>query len=152
MSAGSVGSLKSLPVQTHPRFSVSVCVERLIQCLLKTERALAPPVWKKLLGGVSRDHARAVAAACKADARIVRSAMRDIVTALSIKAVSSTDRISGLRGYCEKVLALVDQWRDLATRFEENEFQSDSRLLQTTRTLLTICMSLKGGRTELAAA
>ena len=92
MSAASVGSLKSLPVQTHPRFSVSVCIDRLIQCLLKTERALAPPVWKKLLGGVSRDHARAVAAACKADARIVRTAMRDIVTALSIRAVVGGDR------------------------------------------------------------
>lgn len=151
MSAAGIGSLKSLPVQTHPRFAVSVCIDRLIQCLLKTERALDPPVWKKLLGGVSRDHARAVAAACKADARLVRSAMRDIVNALSFRAASGSERISGLRGYCEKVLALVDQWRDLATRFEENEFQADLRLLQMTRSLLTICMSLKGGRTELAA-
>jgi hypothetical protein len=152
MGAASVGSLKSLPVQTHPRFSVSVCVERLIQCLVRTEQVLAPPVWKKLLGGANRDHARAVAAACKAEARIVRSAMKEIVTTLSIKAIAGGERISGLRGYCEKVLTLVDEWRDLATRFEENEFKSDERLLQSTRKLLTICSSLKSGKTELAAA
>ncbi|NTF17049.1 hypothetical protein G6L37_01225 [Agrobacterium rubi] len=151
MSAAGVGSLKSLPVQTHPRFSVSVCIERLVQCLLKTERALDPPIWKKVFGGVSRDHARAVAAACKADARIVRTAIRDIIASLGFRAVSSSERNSGLRGYCEKVLGLVDEWRDLATRFEENEFQSDERLLHTTRTLLTICMAMRGARTELAA-
>jgi hypothetical protein len=151
MSTAGVGSLKSLPVQTHPRFSVSVCIERLVQCLVKTEKALAPPVWKKMLGGVSRDHARAVAAACKADARIVRTAIRDIINSLSMRAVSSSERNSGLKGYCEKILYLVDTWRDLATRFEENEFQADIRLLETTRTLLTICMSIRGGRTELAA-
>ena len=151
MSAAGGGSLKSLPVQTHPRFSVSVCIERLVQCLIKTEKALDPPIWKKMLGGVSRDHARAVAAACKADTRIVRSAIRDIIASLGLRALSSSERNAGLRGYCEKVLGLVDEWRDLATRFEENEYQSDAKLLETTRTLLTICMSMRGARTELAA-
>lgn len=152
MSAASVGSLKSLPIQTHPRFSVSVCIDRLVACLVRTEKALDPPVWKKMLGGVSRDHARAVTATCKAEARIVRAAIRDIINQLSIRAVSNSERNSGLRGYCEKVLGLVDEWRDFATRFEENEFKADSRLLQTTRILLTICTSMKGVRTELAAA
>lgn len=151
MIASGVGSLKALPVETHPRFSVSVCVDRLSKCLIKTEEALDPPFWKKMLGGVSRDHARAVAATCKADARVIRTAIRDIIADLGFRAVSGAERNAGLRGYCEKVLTLVDEWRDLATRFEENEYQADILLLDKTRVLLTICIAMRGVKTELAA-
>lgn len=152
MSGAVIGSLNSLPVQTHPRFTVSVCIDKLVICLVKTERALSPPVWKKLLGGVSRDHARAVAAACKADTRKVRTVIKDVIQSLAIRSASGKERNSGLRGYCERLLALVDEWRECVTRFEENEFQADSQLLQLTRTLMTICTSMKGQPIEALAA
>lgn len=152
MSGATIGSLKSLPVETHPRFAVSVCIETLVICLSRTERALSPPIWKKFLGGVSRDHARAVAAACKADARKIRTTIKDVIYSLAVRSASGKERNSGLRGYCERLLALVDEWRDCATRFEENEFLADQKLLELTRTLMTICAAMKGTQIESLSA
>lgn len=140
-----VGPLKSLPVHTHPRFAASICIDRLTACLVRAERALRPPVWRKMLGGVSRDHARAVAASCKADSRRIRSVIRDLIYALATRAAENNERNSALKGYFERLLALLDEWRDWLRRFEENEFQADGRLLDVTRTMLTLCSMMKEG-------
>jgi hypothetical protein len=140
-----VGPLKSLPVQTHPRFAATICIERLTACLVRAERALRPPVWRKILGGVSRDHARAVAASCKADSRKIRMAIRDLIQALATRAMELNERNSALKGYFERLLALLDEWRDWLRRFEENEFQADGHLLAVTRNMLTLCSTIKEG-------
>ena len=149
MDMGGAGSLKALPIHSHPRHSVVVVAARILSCMERTEAALSPPFWRRLLGGVSRDHARSVAAACRTDVRLVRAAVKEIVEVLSRKSAEGGDRFSGLKGYCEKVLFLLDRWRDYATRFEENEYMADERLLETTRSLQTICSSMREGRSEL---
>src|SRR5699024_9179592 len=111
----------------------------------RVERALRPPVWRKLLGGVSRDHARAVAASCKADSRKIRTSVRDLIHALATRAIELNERNSALKGYFERLIALLDEWRDWLRRFEENEFQSDVRLLAVTKTMMTLCAAIKGG-------
>lgn len=140
-----VGPLRSLPVQTHPRFAARICIDGLTACLSKVERALRPPLWRKLFGGVSRDHARAVAASCKADSRRIRTAIRDLINALADRAVELNERNSALKGYLERLSALLDDWRNWLRRFEENEFQSDLNLLAVTGTMMTLCSSIRTG-------
>lgn len=140
-----VGPLKSLPVQTHPRFAATICIDRLTSCLTRTERALSPPMWRKLLGGVSRDHARAVAASCKADSRKIRAVVRDLIQALAVRAQELNERNGALKGYFERLLTLLDEWREWLRRFEENEYQADGRLLHITREMLVLCQTMREG-------
>jgi hypothetical protein len=72
-------------------------------------------------------------------------AIRDLIQALATRAMELNERNSALKGYFERLLALLDEWRDWLRRFEENEFQADGHLLAVTRNMLTLCSTIKEG-------
>lgn len=140
MGEAVTATLKSLPVHTNPGYAVRISLDRLHESVMRTEKALAPSFWKKLLGGTTKDHARGVVASCMEDARAVRS----VISEAKQSAVSAADdRGRALHGSVDRVIKAMDQWRDAAVEFEEAVFGSDDALLLRTRKLLVLCSDLK---------
>jgi hypothetical protein len=127
-----------LPVQSRPGYSAGIALDRLNITVRRVEKILAPRLWRKLLGAASKDHARAVVAACNEESKAIRIIFQE---------AKKHARISGanpaIDGSLERVIKLMDQWREVGLEFEEAEFGSDQRLLSTTRRLITLCNDLK---------
>ncbi len=140
MGEAVTATLKSLPVQTNPGYAVRLSLDRLLVSIARTEKALAPSVWKKLLGGTSKDHARGIVAACMEEARAVRG----VISQARHAATSSSDGRGGaLLGSIDRIIQALDQWRDSALEFEEAVFGADQKLLLRTRKLQMLCKDLK---------
>lgn len=140
-------SLRSLPVSTNPGYAVKIALERLHHAVARTEQAISPSFWKKMLGGTSKDHARGVVAVSLEDARSIRGVISDA----RHSAFAASDRSSkALLGSVDRVLKALDQWRDAALEFEEAIYGSDEILLMRTRKLMVLCSDLKNPASGIA--
>lgn len=137
MEEGGASALGSLPFQPDAAFAVKAALGRLQSSIHNSEKALAPSFLRRLVGGVSRDHARAVVAASLEDTRVVRSTISEIRTA------AMHGNAKALVGSVDRVIKALDLWRETALEFDGAVFGSDDRLLQRTRKLLTLCADLR---------
>lgn len=135
MSSASAIALHKLPVQSRPGYSARIALDKLNATASRVESILAPKFWKKMLGGASKDHARAVVAACGEETKALRVIFQE--------AKKNAHNNAAIDGSLERVIKLMDQWRDIGLQFEEAEFGADQRLLATTRRLITLCNDLK---------
>lgn len=138
MSSASAIALHKLPVQSRPGYSARIALDKLNATANRVEKILAPKFWRKLLGGTSKDHARAVVAACGEESKAIRMIFQEAKNNARNKGTNSA-----MDGSLERVIKLMDQWRDIGLQFEEAEFGSDQLLLTTTRRLITLCNDLK---------
>lgn len=144
MGEVSASALSALPVHTNPAYAVKTALEKLQSTIHRTEKALAPSFWRRLLGGTSRDHARAVVAASLEDTRVIRTVMSEA------RATAVQTDSKALLGTVDRAVKAVDSWRDTALEFEGAVFGSDDRLLQRTRKLLTLCADLRSPASGIA--
>lgn len=137
MGEVSASALSSLPVQSNPAYAVKAALDKLQSSIGRSEKALAPSFLKRLLGGVSRDNARAVVAASLEDTRVIRSVMSEA------RIVAIHTDAKALLGSVDRVVKAIDQWRETALEFDSAVYGSDDRLLQRTRKLATLCTDLR---------
>lgn len=137
MGEAGTASLRSLPVQANPAFAVKASLDRLITAVSRAEKALSPSFWRRLLGGIDRDHARAVVAASMEEARAIRGILSD-----ARQAAFRTDA-KALLGSIDRILRSLDLWREAAIEFDEAVYGSDEKLIGRTRKLLVLCSDLR---------
>lgn len=140
MGETSTASLRLLPVQSNPAYAVKVTLDLLNVAVSRTDKALAPSFWRKLLGGTSRDHARAVVAASMEEARAIRGVLTE---SRQIAARMDGGTAKALLGSIDRVIKALDHWREAALDFEEAIFGSDEILVTRTRKLLVLCSDLR---------
>lgn len=138
MTSASGIALHMLPVQSRPGYSARIALDRLNVTASRVEKILAPKFWRKLLGAVSNDHARAVVAASGEESKAIR-----IIFLEAKKHARNSSSNPAIDGSLERVIKLMDQWRDIGLDFEEAEFGSEQKLLSTTRRLIALCNDLK---------
>jgi len=138
MASASGIALHMLPVQTRPGYSARIALDKLNATASRVESILAPKFWRKFLGGTSKDHARAVVAACGEESKAIRVIFQE-----AKKHARNNGANPAIDGSLERVIKLMDQWRDVGLEFEEAEFGADQKLLSTTRRLITLCNDLK---------
>jgi len=131
-------ALNRLPVDSRPDLAARATLQVLSVSIGKACKVLAPPVWKRALGGITKDQARAVVAVCLEETRACRNTITDIRKSARLK-----PEYEALVGSCERLLALLDQWRNTALEFEEAVYGSDTILLGLSRRLLRLCSEIK---------
>lgn len=135
---GTVGiALHTLPVESNPEYSAKITLETLRKVIIRAERTLAPSIIRRLLGGNSRDHARAVIAAANEEIKAIKH------TLFGVKNRMARHGQTALGGSIERLLKLIDQWREVAIEFEEATYGSDEKLLMTTRRVLVLANDLR---------
>lgn len=138
MSSGSAIALYALPIQTRPGYSARIALDKLNSTAQRVESILAPKFWTKLFGGSSNDHARAVVAACGEESKALRAIFQE-----AKRHAPNAGSNPSIDGSLERIIALLDKWRDTCLEFEEADFGSDQRLLAITRKLIKLCIELK---------
>lgn len=114
-------SLSSLPIRTRPCYSMAICVPKLTEVVSAIEAVLYPPFWRKMLGGISKDHARAVIAALEEDLGALQKVINN--ARLSAEAIASGGEagamrnMSALAGYCARLSESIKEWRKAADEF-----------------------------------
>lgn len=126
-------TLSKLPVRTRPAYSLRVLLVEVGKIRARVDAALEPSIFRRLLGGVSKDHARSVVAAGNADLAAASRAARRIQVAADEMALAARDGEDGrigavISGYCERLLKTMLDWASVATDFESNVFGSGPRL------------------------
>jgi|SRR5690606_7005334 len=140
MASSPAIALQMLPVQSRPGYAASIALDRLSAVAKRVEKVLAPSFYKRLLKGSSgnKDHARAVVAACAEEVKAIRMVLQEAMLHANH---SRTNPAAA--GSLERVIKLVDEWKDISLEFEEAAFGADQLLLATTRRLMTLCSDLK---------
>lgn len=140
-------AIRSLPTRTRPAEAARVCLDRLHSVARSTESTLSPSVWKRFMGGASKDHKRAVVASSMEETRMLRSLLSETRTV----AFSSPDgSLSALLGSIDRIIKAMDAWRDAAVEFQEAAFGSEEELLRLTRKLSALCADLRNPASGIA--
>lgn len=141
-----ITSLTALPWKSRPAYSLALCVTELAEIIEDVAHKLRPSFIRRLLGGVSRDHARAVTATVNGDVAAIVKIVTKIQDAAMDLALSNDKSArndgNALFGYCERVTAECIKWREDASEFEANIFGSDKRLLERSTKVSTIMSAL----------
>lgn len=133
-------SISSLPVDIHPGYSVRKAMESFMRSALRLQPLLRPSFFRRILGGVNSDYARSVSAACNEDARLVRAIVQEAgrVAMAMENSQADTERERGkiLSGTCRRILNRLDEWREIATDFEANQWGSKKKLIELNKRLI----------------
>jgi hypothetical protein len=134
MTNDKIALISTLPISERPGYSLSICLEKTKSILDRTNKCLKPSFLKRLMGGISKDHARAVVASCNTDLAMV------VRVASQIRRVGDTHAMDGtgkavnfgkaLSGYSDRLITNAMEWATKAKSFESAEFGSQSQLLE----------------------
>lgn len=132
--------ISSLPVETHPGYSVRKAMESFAKSASRLQPVLEPSFLRKMLGGMNSDYARSVSATCNENARLVRGVLQ-AASAVAMQmemtgSQSERDRGRVLAGTCRRIIERLDEWRATATDFESNNHGSKKRLIDLTKRLM----------------
>lgn len=134
--------LSGLPLSARPGFSLEACFSRMHAVITRAHRNISPPLFRRLMGGISKDHARAIVATCHADiAAIVRTAnqIQNVCSGMSDSADEKTrHRGKALGGICHRLITASREWSTAASEFEANIFGSDKSLVEACLRLLKL--------------
>nr|WP_250807114.1 hypothetical protein [Neorhizobium tomejilense] len=134
MTDDKITLLSSLPLQAKPGYSLDICLRKMQAIVARAYRNIRPPFFRRLMGGVSKDHARSVVATCNADLTSALRVTKQIQLASKMIANTgderSRHRAAALAGYCERLISASNDWRNRANDFEANVFGSERELLE----------------------
>lgn len=134
MTVDKITLLSSLPLQAKPGYSLDICLDKMQVIVARAHANIRPPFLRRLFGGVSRDHARSVIAACNEDLTTALRVTKQIQLASKSLSNSSDERTrqrgNALVGYCERLIVASNDWRSAAKEFESNIFGSDRDLAE----------------------
>lgn len=137
-----IALLSNLPLRTRPGFSLDACLSKMSSVITRAHRNINPPFFRRLMGGVSKDHARSVVATCHADLAAI---LRVTVQIQNVSKVMSTSgdeatRHAGnaLSGYCQRLIEAARAWSKKASDFEANVFGSEKELLEQCQKLIRL--------------
>ncbi|MCZ7860723.1 hypothetical protein O9X98_04835 [Agrobacterium salinitolerans] len=137
-----IALLSNLPLRTRPGFSLDACLSKMNSVITRAHRNIKPPFFRRLMGGVSKDHARAVVATCHADlTAILRVTLQiqNVCKAMSTSADEATRHAgNALSGYCQRLIGAAHDWSSKASDFEANVFGSEKELLEQCRKLIRL--------------
>lgn len=146
MSGNSLLALSSLPVDTHPGYSVRVAMAELSTSANNLQKVLEPSFFRRLLGGTNKDYARGICAVSSERARIVRGIVQDVARAASNFSMTGgtqeRDKWKSISGTCTRILEHIDEWRRMAADFEANTLGSHSALVDVNKRLMTFMRDL----------
>jgi len=129
--------LSTLPIRARPGYSLGVCLSGLRNGVARVHKSIRPPFYMRLLGGVSKDHARSVVATCNEDMAALLRATKQIQTichSMSAQAESEErHRANALAGYCQRIISAVIDWTGSADDFQANIFGSERELVDQCR-------------------
>lgn len=132
--------LSALPIRSRPGYALSVCLDKMQTIVERAQKSLKPPFLRRLLGGVSKDHARAVVATCNADLSAVMRVTKQIQTSANALGGPKGKAISG---YCERLMKTSLEWSNKATDFESNIYGSLKELAECTARLAKVQETLE---------
>jgi hypothetical protein len=137
-----IALLSNLPLRTRPGFSLDACLSKMNSVTTRAYKNVKPPLYRRLMGGVSKDHARAVVATCHADLTAILRVTSQIQN-ISKNMASSEDEATrhagnALVGYCQRLIGATHDWSKKASDFEANIFGSDKELLEQCQRLLKL--------------
>jgi hypothetical protein len=129
-----IALLSNLPLRTRPGFSLDACLSKMKTVMTRAHRSIAPPFFRRLMGGVTKDHARAVVATCHADLAAILRVTFQIQNVCKGMATSDDDATrragNALAGYCQRLIDTSHDWSKRALDFEANIFGSDRELIE----------------------
>lgn len=137
-----IALLSNLPLRTRPGFSLDACLSKMASVIAKAYRNIKPPFYRRLMGGVSKDHARAVVATCHADLTAILRVTMQIQNVCKAMAASGDEATrhagNALSGYCQRLIGASHDWSAKASDFEANIFGSEKELLEQCQRLTRI--------------
>lgn len=137
-----IAPLSNLPLRTRPGYSLNVCLSRMHASVSRAHKSIKPPFFRRLMGGMSKDHARSVVATCHADLIAIYRItvqIQSVCKAMANAADESTrHRGNALAGFCERILSTTHDWSSKATDFEANLFGSEKGMLEQCQRLLRL--------------
>ncbi|MBY3155463.1 hypothetical protein HFO56_24355 [Rhizobium laguerreae] len=129
-----IALLINLPLRTRPGFSLDACLSKIGSIIERAHRNIDPPFYRRLMGGVSKDHARAVVATCHADLTAILRVTLQIQNICKDMASSGDEATrhagNALAGYCQRLIVATHDWSARASDFEANIFGSEKALLE----------------------
>jgi len=154
------GSRKDAAGLSLPGQSVWAAVDRMAKAASRVEGALRPSLLKRVFGGGNREYARAVVAATYEESSGVRRALVDAISAANREAAgldalaerggegadaarSASAKAMAVVGTCERILAVVDRWREASLAQQEGIIGSDDRLLSVSGRMRTLAREIK---------
>ena len=137
-----IALLSNLPLRTRPGFSLDACLSKMNSVITRAYKNVKPPFFRRLMGGVSKDHARAVVATCHADlTAILRVTLQiqNVSKAMSTSGDEATRHAGkALSGYCQRLIGAAHDWSSKASDFEANVFGSEKELLEQCHKLIKL--------------
>lgn len=116
-----------IPVDTQAYIS------RIHIAVLRTEKTLKPSFLKSLMGETNRDKERTVVSDALEQTRLGRKHLSNFSQQCEdLGRSGGTDyaKYEALSGLIRRVIKRIDDWRDWAFKFEDNEIDSRSMLLE----------------------
>lgn len=142
MTDDKIALLNTLPLTTRPGYCLDICLDKMQTILARARKNIQPSFFRKLLGGVSKDHARSVVATCNADLVATVRVILRIQNVCKAMAMSDDDRArhraNALAGYCERLMSAAQEWSGAANEFEANVFGSQRELAEQCNRLARI--------------
>lgn len=142
MTDDKIALLSTLPLTTRPGYCLDICLGKMQTILARAQKNIRPGLMRRLMGGVSKDHARSIVATSNADIQAtirVVGRIQNVCKTISIEAEDrSRHRANALAGYCERLMAAAQEWSGTANDFEANIFGSERELLEQCHRLAKI--------------
>jgi hypothetical protein len=138
--------LSSLPIRTRPGYSMGMCMPKIHDVVTKIEKVLDPPFWRKMLGGVSKDHARAMVAALEEDLGALLKVTNNAKLAAEALSTQEEDgarrNVAALAGYCARLAAAIQEWRKAAVEYCAATYGSRKVIEDRTISLARTCETI----------
>lgn len=140
-----------------PGQAVWAAIDRMATAAGRVEAALQPSFIRRLMGGVNREHCRAIVAASLEESGAVRRVLVDASRLAREQseelskgdvAVSrevprrSTSNAEAMLGTCERMRSIVDRWRSAAADHQEGIIGSTESLLSVTRRIQALAREI----------
>jgi hypothetical protein len=143
-----------------PGHTVWVAVDRMTEAAKRVESVLAPSFIKKIMGGGSREAARAVVAAAYEESGVVKRTLIDmseaaIKQAFGLEAIAdagkdgsaaaqqASSQARAMAGTCDRFRVIVDRWRDAAIGHQENHVGSAEQLLSVSKRFQALAKEIR---------
>ena len=142
MTNDKIALLSTLPITTRPGYSLDICLSKMQAIVARAHKNIRPSFFRRLMGGVSKDHARSVVATCNADLTAAVRVTVQIQNVCKSLAASGDERSrhrgSALAGYCERLMSSALEWSGTANDFEANVYGSERELIDQCQRLARI--------------